>query len=143
MLFQRGLDVKESLGLGKFTKVSKDLRETMDMIISNNIQRWSSYVPKVEKAYQVEPAEIKFENRPDKGGGNVNRFYTYLSLNDFGNYPALKDQIKDGSFHLNLVVQGEAKIIAINYFIGPKSIRKAGFNLWKNPFLIEVVYVKF
>jgi len=144
MNFERGLDVKETLGLGKFSGINKKFRETMTTIMKGEIQSWTwTTSTKNKQIYQVEPAKEIHRNKPDSGGGNNHKFYTYLSLNDFKNYSSVKDQIKAQHTTLARRAMEEGfKIISLNFYIGSKPIRKAGFEKGKNELLIEIVYAE-
>ena len=146
MNFQRGLDVKETLKLGKFHGINKEFREVMTSIMNGTIQSmtWSSGGKKSsDLVYQVEPAKEIHENRPDTGGGNNHKFYAYLGLNDFKNYSSVKDQFKNHRYTLGRKAKDAGfKIISMNFYIGSKPIRKAGFDYKQNGLLIEIVYAE-
>lgn len=143
MNFERGLDIKETLGLGKFSGINKKFREIMTSIMKGELQTWTWTTGKRNhEVYQVEPSREIHRNCPDSGGGNNHKFYTYLTLNDFKNYSSVKDQFKVQYASLAGRAYAEGfKIISMNFFIGIKSIRKRGFEYQKNAFLIEIVYV--
>lgn len=140
MMFERGKDVRETLSLGKYSGISKQMRDSMDSVLSGR-ELWST--KKIHNTYQVEPAKIIHENKPDRGGGNNHKFYSYVSLNDFKNCSSMKDLVKNQRYTIERVLREEGfKIIVINYYVGSKPIRKAGFELIKNGLLVEIVYAE-
>lgn len=140
-MFERGQDIKETLSLGKFSTISRKIKDAIDQIMNGTLHvKWTN----ASSIYQVEPAEIEFKNAPDSGGGNVNKLYTRIVLNDFRNYSAVKEQIKSYRYHLNNIAKEEAaKIISVNFYIGKKYFSKAGFEFKNNSILVEVNYAKF
>lgn len=148
-MFERGLDIKETLELGKFSAVTKKIREIFEKIMDGSIRGvyWSSFnSPKSEDLiYQVEPKEkIEYKNIPDSGGGNVNKFYVRMTLNDFKNYSAVKNQIKQHFREFEWILKEEdVKIINLNFYLGQKYFKKAGMDYYPDSLLIELNYAKF
>jgi hypothetical protein len=138
-MFQRGQDVRETLNLGKYPSISKNLKEIMDSVLSGK-GIWSTHKFNI---YQVEPSNLIHENKVDRGGGNNHKFYSYLTLNDPKNYASIKDLVKTQSYSIERVVKDQGfKTIAINFYTGPKHIRKAGFEYKEHSLLIEIVYAE-
>lgn len=139
-MFERGKDVIETLSLGRYSGISKRMRDLMESVLSG-MDLWSTQW--IHNTYQVEPAQIIHENKPDRGGGNNHKFYSYVSLNDFKNCSSMKDLVRNQSHTINRVLREEGfKIVVINYYAGSKPIRKAGFELIKNGLLVEIVYAE-
>lgn len=139
-MFQRGQDIKESLSLGKYSEISKKLKETMESVISGR-EVWS--IKPLRNTYEVEPAILIQENKPDKGGGNNHKFYSYLVLNNFQNHSTIKEMVRNQRYSIEHMLREEGfRSITINYYVGSKPIRKAGFEYKKNGFLIEIVYAE-
>jgi hypothetical protein len=138
-MFQRGQDVRETLNLGKYPTISKNLRKIMDSVLSGR-EIWSTH--KFD-TYQVEPSNLIHENKVDRGGGNNHKFYSYLTLNDPRNYASMKDLVKAQRSSIDRVIRDqEFKTITINFYTGPKHIRKAGFEYKEHSILIEIVYAE-
>ena len=141
--FQRGVSVRESLGLGEFTGISKNLKDFFGKLMAGGLESaiWSTE----SNTYSVEPKEMDFKNSTDRGGGNSHKFYVRLVLNDFSNYGSIKEKIKSYKWqmagYLSLPDEG-FKLNTMNFYIGKKYFSKVGFEYKSNSFLVEVVYNK-
>lgn len=146
MVFKRGGGAMETLGVGEFAGISTKFKEFFEKLLDGSLQStiWSNYASR-KQVYQVEPKEMWFKNQPDKGGGNVNKFYTHMVLNDFSNYGGLKDHVKTFRHQIEGFASESGKnlrIISLNFYIGPKFFRKVDLEYQTNSILVEIVYSK-
>jgi len=143
MVFKRGGGAMETLGVGEFAGISKNLKDFFGKLMDGDLGSaiWSTE----SNTYSVEPKEMDFKNSADRGGGNSHKFYVRLVLNDFSNYGSVKEKIKSYKWqmagYLSLPDDG-FKLNTMNFYIGKKFFKKAGFEYKTNSFLTEVVYSK-
>jgi hypothetical protein len=145
--FERGIGVKEALGIGEFTEVSKKFKEFFEKLLDGSFQSgvWSNFASPQKVITQVEPAHMWFKNQPDRGGGNVNKFYAHMVLNDFSNYGGLKEHVRTYHSQIERFASEsgkDLKIVSLNFYIGPKYFKKAGLKYQTNSILVEIVYSK-
>jgi len=146
MAFTRGLDVKESLRLGKFSTMTKDLRELFE---KSFVKRdfggiiWATW--KSDFASDLIRSSInaiECKNMPSPNGNNVNKFFLFLEFGEHKHIGDIKDITEMLKWQISTIFgNNNCNLKNIIYSLREKNIRKAGFPVDKSCMLIEFTYI--
>jgi hypothetical protein len=145
MAFTRGNDAKETLGLGVFSPLVKEMKEYFDTSVLSGTSYWSNspHVPiEYDRKSGIPP---EYKNVTDSTGGNAHRFLVLLKAKVRDPLSGSKENIRS----MQSSIKGKfqrlgCKISAFNYYIDGKMAKKHGMTVDEGTFslLIEVIYSK-
>jgi len=140
-MFQRGIDVKEALGLGEYAPMVKGLREFFEQqFVKGKTMTWSSGHSS-SKATEI-TGQVMVKNIPDAGGGNVNRFAVWIERKNL-TAEQIKQMVKDSHWSISRKFQEfDCQIFATNFYVSDKHKKRYDFPLDKSGLVTEFNYTK-
>jgi hypothetical protein len=142
-MFQRGIDVKEALGLGEFAPMVKTLRKKFEdcLVDGKKEETWASNYDSRLFSISKITDEIICKNIPDAGGGNVNKFIVWVHQRN--NDPILKEEVKSQIWRvLSTFREFNCTSKAVNFYITDKYKRKYDLPLDRKGLILEIIYTK-
>jgi hypothetical protein len=135
MIFKRGTDVKEALGIGEAPTV-KEIREHLNEIITNRITVWSTTTSRAENFND----DITWKSVMGNDGNNIHKLIGVTATHDFA---SLKSHVKFIKHDIKGVFNShDRKLTAINFYTTLKWFNKYGMEKIPNAVMIEIIYSK-